>query len=185
MKNLDESIERIGRITKEFQHGMELDFAQLNAEFPVLSGESFGLSDFGDWALSIGGWAMSGFAIGSMFPGIGNVIGAIAGAVVGIAMKLVEWFMSDSTKINRAKSKARDAIERASESTWNKVSGSVTQCAAGLSGKIGEIMDKAERKKATAEKTQKTIFECINKLRALLNLIDNQINSLEVQHVEC
>lgn len=183
--SLDESIERIGRITKEFQHGMELDFAQLNAEFPVLSGESFGLSDFGDWALSIGGWAMSGFAIGSMFPGIGNVIGAIAGAVVGIVMKLVEWFMSDSTKINRAKSKARDAIERASESTWNKVSGSVTQCAAGLSGKIGEIMDKAERKKATAEKTQKTIFECIDKLRALLNLIDNQINSLEVQHVEC
>ena len=47
------------------------------------------------------------------------------------------------------------------------------------------VADAKDVRHRHTEKTQKTIFECINKLRALLNLIDNQINSLEVQHVEC
>ena len=178
----DESIERISQYTKDFQRGMELDFAELNVDLPILSGDSFGLSDFGGWALSIGGYAMSGLAIGSMFPGLGNVIGAIAGAFVGLVMKVIGWFMSDASKINKAKNKARDAIDRIAGDTWQKVSGSISRYANDLSEKIGDIIAMAERKKTAAQKTQDTIVNCVKELRKLVVRIEKQIKSLEVQY---
>lgn len=180
----DESLDRISQYTKEFQHGMELDFAKLNVDFPVLSGDSFGLSDFGGWALSIGGYALSGAAIGSMIPGLGNIAGAVVGALVGFALKLWEWASTwgKSAKINKAKSKARDAIDRVADDTWQKVSDSITQYTSDLSSKIGDIMDKAEQKKTAAKTTQETIMSCVKKLRSLVRRLEKQIASLEEQY---
>ena len=43
----------------------------------------FNFSDFGGFLLSIGGYAASGFTIGTFFfPGVGNIIGAVIGGVV-------------------------------------------------------------------------------------------------------
>ncbi len=180
----DESLDRIGQYTKEFQHGMELDFAKLNVDFPVLSGDSFGLSDFGGWAFSIGGYALSGAAIGSMIPGLGNIAGAVVGALVGFALKLWEWASTwgKSAKINKAKSEARDAIDRVAGDTWRKVSDSITQYTSDLSSKIGDIMDKAEQKKTAAKTTQETIMSCVKKLRSLVRRLEKQITSLEEQY---
>lgn len=174
----NESLERIRQYTSDFQHGMELDFAQLNAGFPVLSGESFDLGDLGGWALTIGGYTLAGAGIGSLFPGIGNLIGAIAGFFVGLVMKVIECFMSDATKINRAKSKAREAIENIAGQTWQKVSGGVAQYAKGLSDKVADIMDKAERKKTAAEKTRQTIAGCVERLRGLVKQLENQTGAI-------
>ena len=178
----DESLGRIRRRIKDFQHGMELEFAKLNVDFPVLSGESFGLSDFGDWALSVGGYTMSGFSIGSMFPGLGNVIGACVGALVGCLIKAWEWVMGKKAKINKYKSKASDAINRVAEDMWRKVSEPIAQYTEGLSNKVEDIKKKAERKMQTAKKSQEALIRFVEELRSLIANLKRQIKSLEVQY---
>ena len=90
--------------------------------------------------------------------------------------------MSDASKINKAKSKARDAIDRIAGDTWQKVSGSISRYANDLSEKIGDIIAMAERKKTAAQKTQDTIVNCVKELRKLVARIEKQIKSLEVQY---
>jgi len=179
----DESLDRIRQYTKDFQHGMELEFAKLNVDFPVLSGESFGLADLGDWALNVGGYALSGVGIGSAFGGpIGAIVGGVAGALVGLFMKVWELFESDKSKINKFKSKARDAIDRVADDTWCTVSESIAQYAEGLSNKIGDMMEKAMRKKEAAKKSQEVLIRFVEELRSLVDNLKRQIKSLEVQY---
>ena len=172
----DESVDRIRQYTNDLQHGIELDFAKLNVDFPILSGESFGLSDLGDWSLSIGGYALSGAAIGAPFGGA--VVGAIVGAIVGCVLKVVGWFLSNETKINRAKNNAREKVDDIAGDTWQKVSGSIAQHSTSLSSKVKDLMEKAALEKAAAKKTQETMMSFIKKLRYLDGQLEEQIKSL-------
>ena len=172
----DESVDRIRQYTNDLQHGIELDFAKLNVDFPILSGESFGISDLGDWGLSIGGYALSGAAIGAPFGGA--VVGAIVGAIVGCVLKVIGWFLSDETKINRAKNNAREKVDDIAGDTWQKVSGAIAQYSTNLSSKVKNLMEKAALEKAAANKTQETMMSFIKKLRYLDGQLEKQIKSL-------
>lgn len=46
----------------------------------------------------VGGLAMSGFALGSIIPGIGNVAGAIIGGIVGLFASIFTFFQSTESK---------------------------------------------------------------------------------------
>ena len=180
----DESLDRIRQYTEDLQHGMELEFAKLNVDFPVLSGESFGLSDFGDWALSVGGYAVSGAGIGAIFGPMGAIVGAVVGAIGGVIMEWAarhfEW--ARNSQINKAKGEARDEIDRVADDTWRKVSESITQYTEGLTNKVGDIMEKAERKKEAAKMSQEALVSFVKKLRSQIAKLEKQITSLEVQH---
>lgn len=68
---------------------------------------SFDWGKLGGSLFSIGGMAMAGASIGSLFPGIGNVIGAILGGLVGLLIEgLKRWFGGES-----AESKAKRQID--------------------------------------------------------------------------
>ena len=63
-------------------------------------------------AFRAGSLAFSGGSIGSLFcPGIGTAIGAFAGAILGVLSSIWNWFASEESKINKAKSKINQAIE--------------------------------------------------------------------------
>jgi hypothetical protein len=73
---------------------------------------SFNFSDVGGLLLSVGGYAMSGFAIGSVIPGVGNIIGAVVGSVIGLlAAGLSYFFGGRNKKIAEAQSKVTEAIK--------------------------------------------------------------------------
>lgn len=181
--SVDDSLDRIRKHIKDFQHGMELDFARLNVDFPVLSGESFGLADIGDWALNVGGYALSGAGIGSAFGGpIGAIVGGVAGALVGCLIKAWEWVMGKEAKINKYKSKARDAIDRVADDTWRKVSEPIAQYTEGLSNKVEDIKKKAERKMEAAKKSQEALIRFVEELRSLIAKLEKQIKSPEAQY---
>lgn len=71
-------------------------------DFPNLIG--FEWNKFGEIAMSVGGMAMSGAAVGTtVFPGIGTVMGAAIGAAIGLLFAGIRWFMSEESPESKAK----------------------------------------------------------------------------------
>jgi gas vesicle protein len=92
----------------EFQHKISLNdnsqsFCYHSADLDM------GL-DFKNWAFNIGSYTVSGLKIGSAFPGIGNIIGAAVGAVIGLFLSLLDFFSSKETRIRKAQGKVQDKI---------------------------------------------------------------------------
>jgi hypothetical protein len=74
-----------------------------------------GLGDWGAIALNIGSYAMSGMAIGSVVPGLGNVVGAVIGAAVGALISLRGFFTGKDKRIRQAQAQVQEKIEEARE----------------------------------------------------------------------
>lgn len=58
-----------------------------------------------DWAsaiTTIGGYAVTGFSAGSVFPGAGNLIGAIAGTIAGILKAVMDFVSGKAERIRKA-----------------------------------------------------------------------------------
>lgn len=69
------------------------------------------LSDWGGMLADIGSYAFSGFAVGSAFPVIGNVIGAAAGLVAGLTKVIVVWLTGKRDRIRKAQKQMHAQIE--------------------------------------------------------------------------
>ncbi|EFH5281346.1 TPA: dynamin-like protein LeoB, partial [Escherichia coli] len=106
----------------ELQH--PLSFAHSHSiEF---SGEmvpryDLGVADFSSMVLKVGSYAMSGSAIGSIFPVIGTLVGSVLGALVGIIMTVAGIFTSKASKIRKAQGKVRDRLEEARDKSLDSV----------------------------------------------------------------
>ncbi|EKY5038817.1 DUF1269 domain-containing protein [Escherichia coli] len=106
----------------ELQH--PLSFAHSHSiEF---SGEmvpryDLGVTDFSSMVLKVGSYAMSGSAIGSIFPVIGTLVGSALGALVGIIMTVAGIFTSKASKIRKAQGKVRDRLEEARDKSLDSV----------------------------------------------------------------
>lgn len=160
-----EFCERIQQYTGELVRGMKLDISSIGVDMPYLEGESFGLADFGSWMMNIGGYALSGGAIGSCFGGpIGAAIGAIAGGAVGLVLKIVEFFMSDAKKIVKAKNKAKEKFEGKSKELFEQMEQGIGQCVAMVAGKTDDGVLKANNKKVVADEIYKLVCRAIEEL---------------------
>ncbi len=71
--------------------------------------------------LKVGSYAMSGSAIGSIFPVIGTLVGSVLGALVGIIMTVAGIFTSKASKIRKAQGKVRDRLEEARDKSLDSV----------------------------------------------------------------
>lgn len=67
--------------------------------------------ELGKGALKIAGYGVTGFKIGTVIPGLGNVVGAVIGVVVGFVMAIVDIFTSKETRINRAKQRLKELLD--------------------------------------------------------------------------
>lgn len=108
LKRLQENAARVNfqqRLSQAASHSLSLSSA--------MDAISFNFSDFGGLLLSIGGYASSGFVIGSIIPGVGNIVGAVIGGVVGLlAAGLLYAFGGRNKKIQDAQEKVRAAIKK-------------------------------------------------------------------------
>lgn len=73
----------------------------LNIDFKAITGGAFKLA----------GYTYSGFLIGSLFPGIGNIIGAVVGFLVGVGFAVWEFLASEAKRINKAKERIKQAMD--------------------------------------------------------------------------
>lgn len=80
-----------------------------------------GVTDFSSMVLKVGSYAMSGSAIGSIFPVIGTLVGSALGALVGIIMTVAGIFTSKASKIRKAQGKVRDRLEEARDKSLDSV----------------------------------------------------------------
>ncbi|ALS34711.1 hypothetical protein PTRA_b0192 [Pseudoalteromonas translucida KMM 520] len=132
MLRLIEDIQRV-----EFQTDLEKIKSLDKVNFQTSEIEmGFDLKDFGKFAFNIASYALSGFAIGTAFPGIGNIVGAIAGAVVGILSSLLSVFTSKAKRIRKAQSKVQSRIDDARDSALNKVTEDLEQVVNDVSDNI-------------------------------------------------
>lgn len=73
----------------------------INIDFKALTGGAFKLA----------GYTYTGFLVGSLFPGIGNIIGAVVGFLVGVGFIIWEFFASEAKRINKAKEKLKQVLD--------------------------------------------------------------------------
>ncbi|WP_448196922.1 GTPase [Pseudomonas putida] len=107
VKRLQENAQRVSfqqRLSEAANNSLSLSNA--------MDAISFNFSDVGSFLLSVGGYALSGFGIGTVFPGIGNIVGAIVGGLFGLlAAGLSYFFGGRDKKIAEAQKQVAEAID--------------------------------------------------------------------------
>lgn len=108
LKRLQENAERVS-----FQQRLSAAASSSFSLSSAMDAISFNFSDVGGLLLNIGSYAMSGFAIGSLIPGVGNIVGAVIGGIFGlVATGLRYFFGGRSKKIAEAQAKVSEAIKK-------------------------------------------------------------------------
>jgi len=92
----------------QFPSIQKMDFNKITMEM------KFSGKDFGEATLKIGSLALSGFFVGSLFPGIGNIIGAITGAITGVLFVIADFFTSKAKRIAKTKERAKEQYDELS-----------------------------------------------------------------------
>ncbi|WP_079226451.1 dynamin family protein [Pseudomonas putida] len=108
LKRLQENAERVNfqqRLSQAASNSLSLSSA--------MDAISFNFSDVGGLLLSIGKYASSGLLIGSFVPGVGNIVGAVIGGVVGLLAAGLSYILGGrNKKILEAQGKVSDAIKK-------------------------------------------------------------------------
>lgn len=148
LKRLQENAERVS-----FQQRLSAAASNSLSLSSAMDAISFNFSDVGGLLLSVGGYAMSGFALGSFFPVVGNIVGAVIGGIVGvIAAGLSYFFGGRSKKIAEAQANVTEAIKKervASEKTFDQdTQAMLAKIKAQIEGSTLKQLDDERRKMA-------------------------------------
>ena len=124
-ESYEEAVADFKSAIEEAQNRFGTDIANLakfaSVHFPAIQNIDFNRiamemkftgKDFGGALLTVGGSAYSGFLVGSFFPGIGNIIGAVIGGVVGLVFAIADFFMGKSKRIAKAKAQAKGIFDK-------------------------------------------------------------------------
>lgn len=177
--------EKLKRLNDNFSHAIQKDFEILSINMPSIDINN----DFGEMTktglgvlLSIGGYALSGFALGSFVPVIGNVIGTIIGAVVGLVMAFIGLFQSRDKKIAKAKNQMREKIEEIADAEWKKQESQCERMSNELAEQASKLISVHESVVYAAKVSLDFVDDFLKKQDALRKEIKQKINSLEVSY---
>lgn len=112
--NINDAVERLVKDFDRDQIICKVSLSSLNISIDDSFADAFklDLKSFGGDVLTVASLAMSGFAVGSLIlPGIGGIIGAVAGAVLGVLSSIWNFFANTATRVNRAKEKLQHTID--------------------------------------------------------------------------
>jgi len=171
---------RVQSYTDEYVRGMKLDIGNLSMELPSISVDSFNMGTLGNVALTIGSYVMSGIAIGTAFPVIGNIVGGIVGAVVGVLVSIFSFFESDASKIRKCKKKASGAVEDAAREAWYEMSDKINSHAESLGSCLDANIADAKYQIESAIKSYELIQSLEKKMLLITEEIQKNINQIKV-----
>lgn len=132
METLQKSLSQaMGRLIQdvrrvEFQQRITFDHNDHKAQYNSTDLDmDLGLKDWGSIALNIGSYALTGAAIGSAFPVIGNLIGAAIGTVVGALVSVMHLFTSKEKRIRKAQAQVQEKIDDVRDQVKDRLSDEV------------------------------------------------------------
>jgi hypothetical protein len=106
LKRLQEDVARVN-----FQHDLSRAAAGSLSLSSAMEAISFSFADVGGLLFSVGSYALTGFTLGSVIPGLGNVLGAVIGGVIGVLASALKYFFGGrGKKIADAQAKVSEAI---------------------------------------------------------------------------
>jgi len=165
---LEESVERLLEDVErvKFQQKVRADQAsRWSFQHSDDLGWNLGLGDFGSFAFQIGSYALSGAAVGTFFPGLGTIIGGAVGAALGLAMALLNLFMSKARRIRKSQAEVRKKIESLRDKKL-----------ADIEPEISALMESV--RKSVEEDVVQQVDVLEKSLDAPLEIIDKQISAL-------
>lgn len=130
---------------------------------------SFNFSDMGSFLLSVGGYALSGFGIGTVFPGIGNIVGAIVGGLFGLfAAGLSYLFGGRGKKIAEAQEQVAKAIKAERENVTKTFKRDTEEMLAKIKDKIeGSVLSQLTDERRKMADVTRLFDEKIASIQAL------------------
>jgi gas vesicle protein len=127
---------------------------------------SFDWMKIGNVVMSVGGMAITGATLGSVFPGIGNVVGAVAGAVVGLLFVGYRWLIDKESP----ESKAKKQIDE-------KLPSMKTEIKTKLDSSNKNIID--DCKKNVINKVRIMLDDNMNGIKAIQSILNTKTSQLE------
>ncbi|MFK3720827.1 GTPase [Pseudomonas fulva] len=175
-QGIERALKRLQENAKRVNFQQQLSEAANNSLSlsSAMNAISFNFSDVGSLLLSVGGYALSGFGIGTVFPGIGNIVGAIVGGVFGLlAAGLSYLFGGRGKKIAEAQEQVAKAIQTERE----KVTKTFAADTKGMLAKISEQIENSVLRQLIDER---------RKMADVTALFDEKIASIQAlkQQVE-
>lgn len=159
-------------ITKMQGNIKQITLAKFSSDFDNNAIKNFDILFSFDWikigsmAMSVGGMAWAGATLGSAFPGIGNIIGAVVGAAVGLLFNGIRWMLNKES----SESKAKKQIDE-------KLSSIKTEIRTKLDSTNINIID--DCKKNVIDKIRIMLDDNINGIKAIQTILDSKTNQLE------
>lgn len=176
-EQLFQAVTRLLEDIKYVEFQQQLSFAHnswLEFDKDIELGYGFGLGNFSSMAFKIGKYAMTGGTIGSSFPVIGTAIGAIAGALIGLLMTVVDFFTSKSSKIRKAQGKVRNKLEAARDKTLEGIRDETRKLVDSIENELNSSLLQKVNNMHVALKQPTSIFENqITRVKKLKNQLEN------------
>lgn len=169
VKRLQENAERMSfqqRLSEAANSSLSLSSA--------MDAISFNFSDYGGFLLSIGGYALSGFGIGSVFPGIGNIVGAIAGGLFGVLAAVAGYFFGGrAKKIADAQDQVAKAIRAEREKVTETFKRDTKEMLAKIKEQIeGSVLSQLSSERDKMDEVTALFDEKIASIQALKNQVE-------------
>lgn len=181
LKDLSEAIEKAVKRLQE--NAQRVSFQQQLSEAAnnslslssAMDAISFNFSDVGSFLFSIGGYALSGFGIGTVFPGIGNIVGAIVGGLFGLlAAGLSYFFGGRDKKIAEAQAQVASAISAERE----KVKKTFKRDTDEMLTKIEEQIERSVLQQLTDERRKMAeVTALLDEKTASIQALKNQVEA--------
>ena len=171
-KDYDENIEdAVQRLVKDFDREqtkfkISLSTVNISIDDSFVDALKYSLKSFGGDVFRVLSLASSGFAVGSIFPGIGNIIGLIVGAILGVLSSIWNFFASEAKRINKAKEKLQHTIDDQIDLVDDEVKKQIESL--GFKDKIDESYERICCQVDRQKKMLKNIKEILNNVESEL-----------------
>lgn len=171
-KDYEENIEdAVQRMVKDFdreQIKFKISLSTVNISIDDSFGDAlkYSLKSFGGDAFRVLSLAASGLAVGSIFPGIGNIVGAIVGVVLGVLSSIWSFFASEAKRVNKAKEKLQHTIDDQIDLVDDEVRNQIKNL--GFEDKINESYERIHCQVDRQKKMLNNINEILNKVESEL-----------------
>lgn len=135
---------------------------------------SFNFSDVGSFLFNIGTYALSGFGIGTVFPGIGNILGAIVGGAVGVIVGFIKYFtVGRDKKIAEAQEQVANAIKAEREKVTKSFNNDTEEMLAKIKEQIeGSVLRQLSSERGKMDEVTALFDEKIASIQALKNQVE-------------
>lgn len=169
LKRLESDFRKISEISSfnDISSGnyisMDNIFSEMNIEFADIAKGIFGIASF----------IMTGIGVGSIFPGMGNIIGGIIGGVLGLAFAALDFF-NPNRKRERAKAKAREDIDDMKKEARSKIKNMIKDMRKDINVSVNEINSKLD---AIYDKQIK-ILKLLNTKKDKLEIIQEKLKEI-------